>query len=646
MNIQTKSSAILLLLSGLAVSCAQTNDSLSVEPSSAVSFVDVSAQVELVTESNWKYGGPSVSDIDGNGRYDFLLTNHDTTPVQLFMANENNTYTEITNIYPRVDLHGISAGDYDGDGDNDVLLSLGGGNGLTPQPQRLLRNDDGSFTDVTQEAGIGDLGARGRSVRWVDIDNDGDLDFMQVNAAKMVKESQPRNILFENNGNGTFRYVPSPAFEDIEAERVLITDFNNDHVLDIIAFTSYDKTTVWQGNGDFTFTDVTQKVLPSDSNGYEGTITVAQADIDNDGDLDYYLARGKLYYTIANNAVSFDEEKGRLDLRDQGSKSHDGITLFAEGELLLSDFYHFPRANLLEFMPVFLGADKKQVVTPSEALAVAQTDAKGFPELVDKTGWYLGYMGNNKWRFEWMLEDNLAWDIRASIHGVSRYQAPWTPQVLSVPDVLLRNDNGVLVDVSHRLPEASNTNTWGVTTGDFDNNGYEDFFVYRFGELKARVADLMLLNTGEGGFEVMTEHGATSEIGQDSHGDGGVAFDYNQDGKVDILSGDDDNGKWHLYENQTQSSNNYVQINVGYSPKGTDPYGAKIWVITDTETHYKLIGSSSANHSQSLLNLTHFGTGQETHITKVHVRWRDGYEQTLTELSINQTLSVGEKPAS
>ncbi|MEI8619146.1 hypothetical protein P4S63_25190 [Pseudoalteromonas sp. B193] len=46
----------------------------------------------------------------------------------------------------------MASGDYDNDGDNDILLSLGGGNGLSPQPQRLLQNNQGQFTDVTAQA--------------------------------------------------------------------------------------------------------------------------------------------------------------------------------------------------------------------------------------------------------------------------------------------------------------------------------------------------------------------------------------------------------------------------------------------------------------------------------------------------------------
>ncbi len=606
-------------------------------------FTDVSNQVGLVTGEHWKYGGPSIADLNNDGYYDFLLTNHNETPVQLFLSNGEATYTKHPDIYPLVDLHGVSAGDYDLDGDNDILLSVGGGNGLKPSPQRLLRNDNGQFVDVTDEAGISKMGARGRAVRWVDLDNDGDLDFLQQNAEKVIDEKVPRNIIFSNNGDGTFTYVHSPQFEEIDSERVLITDFNNDNIPDIFAFNSYAETVLLIGHGDFSFTNVTDKMFAADSNNYPGVISVAQADIDNDGDLDYYLATGKLYYTIANNSISFNKEKGRLDIRDQGSKSHDGITLLADNSIGLSHFNHWPIRDLMDAMPVYLGKHKTPVKTPEDEMIVTQQQATGFPDKITDTGWYLGYLGEGKWRLEWILTDKLAWDIRSSISGLTGYIADWTPQDLASPDILLRNDNGKLVNIASALPAETIGNNWGVTPGDFDNNGYTDFFVYRFGELRERVADVMLLNDGKGNFKSTLEHGATTEIGQDSHGDMGTAFDYNLDGKIDILSGDDDNGKWHLYRNDITLTNNnhYLLTRVGYSENGTDPYGATVTVTTANGQQFKLIGSSSASHSQSLLNIAHFGLGNTEQVTSVSVRWRDGTQSRVDNIKANQMIVIG-----
>ncbi|MDO6612300.1 CRTAC1 family protein [Shewanella sp. 1_MG-2023] len=623
-----------------------------------VRFNNVTEEIGLTSLPAWKYGGPSVADINNDGRYDLVLTNHDTTPIQLFLSKAENQFVEQTAPFPIADAHGLALGDYDLDGDNDLLLSLGGGNGTKPQPQRLLRNDGGSFTDVTVEAGLGEMGARGRSVRWVDIDLDGDLDFMQINAEQMMGETIPRNILFENTGNGQFQYRSSPAFEHIDAERLIITDINSDHQADIIAFSPYSPMSIWKGNTDFKFTNVTEQYLTQEYLAQHGNITdvtsMAQADIDNDGDMDYYLARGKVYYQIANNAVSFDPVKQRLDLRDEGNKSHDGISFSANGPIQLSDFYHFPRGPKKIIIPLFIGAEK-QLITNKET-QITRDSALGFPEIIEQSGWYLGYIGNDEWRLEWLLQDNLAWDIRASITGVSAIEPDWTPQELGVDDILFRNDGNKLTDVSHLLPKQSQNNNWGVITADFNNDTHNDFFVYRFGELTERINDVMLLNSdklNQQGFISHETHQATT-LGVNAHGDMGSAFDNNLDGFVDILSGDDDNGKWYLYQNKLGSELNfnqhsdhknnqhqYLLAHIGYSESGIDPHGAEVTVETATQIQFKLIGSSSASHSQSLKNISHFGLGESDVIEKIHVRWRDGTQQTRINLAANQLIKIG-----
>ena len=603
-----------------------------------IQFTEVTQKVNLTTDNNWKYGGPTIADINNDGKYDLLLGNHDTSPIQLFWAQEDFSFSEQKGLYPRADLHGMAAGDYDKDGDLDLLISLGGGNGTTPQPQRLLRNDNGSFVDVTKEAGLSEMGARGRSVRWIDLDNDGDLDFLQINAAQMINEDIPRNILFENNGNGTFTYHKSDAFENIDAERLLITDFNNDGISDLLTFSPYAPTEFWKGNNNFKFTNVSKKWLPENLQNTNQVLTVAHADIDNDGDLDYYLARGKSHYQIANNSISFDEKLKRLDLRDEGNKSHDGITFYADGDIELSDFYRFPRGADKPTIPLFLGDAKTKYSMPYDVQKVTQSEAKGFPKNLDKSGWYLGYFGNNKWRLEWLLQTNLAWDVRASIVGVTKVEPDWTPQDLNTPDVLLINEGNHFKDASKSLPKESLENNWGITTADFNNDGLEDFFLYRFGGIIQRIEDIILKNKGNLAFESIPNHGA-NHLPAKAHGDMGATFDYNLDGKIDVLSGDDDNGSWHLYQNNSINNNNYVLLKIGNSTSGVDAYGAKVTVITNTGKQFKIVGSNSASHSQSLLNTVHFGVGKNNEIKNIEVVWRSGEKVTKKNVKVNQSYS-------
>lgn len=629
---------VIALVYLLTAACTSQMGTSTPAQNTMVQFSEVTESVGINSHATWKYGGPSVADLNNDGRYDLILSNHHVKPAQLFWGNAANSFTEHGTPIAAGDVHGIAAGDYDLDGDNDLLVSKGGGNGKQPKPPRLLRNDEGQFTDVTNTAGIAQLGARGRAVRWIDLDSDGDLDLLQINAGQILGETGPRNILFENTGDGQFLYRSSPDFEKIDAERVLITDFNGDHIPDLVAFTPLS---LWQGNDNFTFTDLSANRLPKDFAGREHVMAAAEADIDNDGDLDLYLARGKTYYEIANNAVSFNSKTGRLDLRDEGNTGHDGISFSAAGDIKLHDFYHWPRGMDI-ILPVYLGANQILLDTPDKvAVHISPEQAKGFPKKIDENGWYLGYLGEGEWRLEWLLKDNLAWDLRASISGVSDVRPDWEPQDLRVPDILLRNDGDGFSDISNSLPVESLDNNWGVTAGDFDNDGLNDFFIYRFGELQQGVEDVLLLNKQARHFLAFTQHGANSPR-EGSHGDMGSAFDFDLDGKLDVLSGDDDAGRWHLYKNTTLNShNNYVLVRVAYSARGTDPMGAEIEINTSAGKQIKRVGSAGAVHSQSLLNIAHFGLGAEKQINNIIVRWRDGTQQQASGLKVNQLHVFG-----
>ncbi|AWB65295.1 RNA-binding protein [Saccharobesus litoralis] len=608
-------------------------------PSSIV-FIDVSKEVGLVTAPSWKYGGPAVADINNDGIYDFVLTNHNQTPIRLFMANQDFSYQLQPRIKPRSDVHGIALGDYDLDGDHDLLISVGGGSGLKPEPQRLYRNDNQQFIDITELIGLSKMGARGRTVRWIDVDNDGDLDFLQLNAQPRMTENIPRNILFENVNGKQFIYRPSAAFESIPAERLLISDVDQDGYLDLFTFSPAGELSIWQSGPQFNFTNVTDKLISKQVD-LSQVMAVAHFDYDNDGDYDYYLARGQTYFQIANNSVEFDQGSGRLDIRDEGNISHDGITFYADKDIHLQSFKRRKRGNKLKIMPLYIGKNQLMLPPPQEPLLITSQQAAGFALDRSQTGWYLGYLGSKKWRLEWNLTGNYAWDIRASVSGVRRIETDWQPNNPHLPDILLKNDNGKLVDMSHQLPIATVHNNWGVAPGDFDNDGFSDLIVYRFGKLTKRVHDLILRNDGQGAFSLAENNGATTEIGQNSHGDMGSVFDYNLDGKVDILSGDDDSGRWHLYKNISQTKNHYGLIHVGYSHTGIDPMSATIEVKLGDKKRFYLVGSTSATHSQSLLNIAHFGLGRQTVIEQVIVTWRDGSREEKSQLPANARYIFG-----
>ena len=612
----------------------------SAAPSVPAQFAEVTEEAGITSTATWKYGGPTLADFNNDGREDLVLLNHHDYAAQYFLSSGDNKFVENEPVMDGEDVHGIAAGDYDADGLIDLIVSVGGGNGTNPRPPRMLRNTGDGFEDVTEASGIAGLGARGRSVRWIDLDTDGDLDLLSINAQQLATETGPRNILFENVGDGKFIYRDSGGFEDLEAERVLITDFNGDHLPDLITF---EPLSVLKGTNEFYFDDVTAEWLPGISDEQRhNTMAVAEADIDNDGDMDLYVARGKTYYQIANNALELDTETGRMDLRDEGNESEDGVSFTAGDSVTLSDFWHWPRGVDLT-LPVYLGDAKRPIGTPTDPVTVKASEASGFPAELRKNGWYLGHTGDDQWRLAWKLNGDLAWDVRASVTGVTAIQPDWEPAVLGMPDLLLVNEGNNFRSAPELLPVESADNNWGVITGDFDNDADADFFVYRFGRLHGRVEDVLLMNDGGNGFISSIDHGANN-IAAGGHGDMGAPFDFDRDGSLDVLSGSDNYGYWHLYRNTTGdqgSVNRSITIHVGNSPTGTGAHGAEVYLSTASGTQFKRVGSGGAVHSQSFNEFVHFGLGRDDSAS-VRVRWRDGDEAILENLPNGTMHSVGE----
>ncbi|MEM8893444.1 MAG: CRTAC1 family protein [Bacteroidota bacterium] len=599
-------------------------------------FRDISVEKGLISESTWKYGGPTVADINNDGYYDFILNNHDKVPTQLFWNEQGMSLREHNSPLRKWDVHGTAAGDYDQDGDLDIVISQGGGNGTNPQPPHVLRNDGGVFSRVSDEIGV-DVGSRGRSVRWSDMDLDGDLDLLIINAAGIDPSGGAQHIFYKNLGNGQFERVEMPGLEDVNVERCLITDINNDQIDDLILFSPIS---IWEGTGDFSFKDVTSQRLDEGLKDLDEITAVAPIDLENDGDTDLYLSRGKPYYFIANKSLDFDPSIGRIDIRDEGNKAITSMEIDAEDTITISNVFLWYRLYDNGF-PLHLGEAKRRYVLDEEdSLKISPDMAGGWPDDRSDNGWYFGYLGDGKWKVEWVRNSPIYWGIRISIDGVSAVRPDFEPQNRNVQDVVLRNDGVQFTDVSKSWNIPQGGNHQGVTVGDFNNDGLMDLYVYRFGYLRSPVADWLLINDGSR-FSLTTAHTATDPFDL-GHGDMGQAFDWDNDGDIDLLNGRDNPGKWYLYDNNTTGLGNYVIIRVGNSPDSQiDPQSSIIQVKHSGRTVVRRVESSGAVHSQSLLNIVHVGLGRIDQINSIRVCWRDGECVTEEYPKINTLIEVG-----
>ncbi|WP_456426463.1 FG-GAP-like repeat-containing protein, partial [Rhodocaloribacter sp.] len=217
---------------------------------------------------------------------------------------------------------GAAWGDYDNDGWLDLhATSFPGFNAL------LHNNGDGTFTDVTFQAGL-NFSASAMGNMWGDFDNDGDLDLA---AAVVTKDDH--TILYRNNGNGTFTDITVQAGLILEPGSsnapVLWADYDNDGDLDFFISevdngstkTLPNRMYLFRNNGDATFTDVTASA-GLDPTGFGDFYDAAFADFDNDGDLDLYVGvQGKpnfLYINDGTGVFTDDAAAHGVDLADTG----------------------------------------------------------------------------------------------------------------------------------------------------------------------------------------------------------------------------------------------------------------------------------------------------------------------------------------
>lgn len=608
-------------------------------------YEDITHSAGVDQVSSIKYGGPTIADIDQDGDYDFIVNNHNAESSKLYWNNGDGTVTKHDRNLARWfmhDLHGTAAGDYDNDGDLDLVVCQGGGNGTNPSKANFYRNDDGTLIRFTGDVGI-DRGGRGRAARWSDFDLDGDLDLLLVNETGLMQE-KPQHFFYENNGDGTFQFREVPGLQDVHQSRVLITDINNDHIDDIIL---YGPLSIWIGNGDFTFRDITQTALPNLPE-YRGVNAVADIDIYNDGDLDLYLARGKAFEGGQGESPSLDIDlpNQKMSIKTRGYEGVDTFEFEAEGTVKLHDYYYLAQGIYRgRTYPIILGEKPRGTLVESgEEFEFDQSMAIGFPDTFATSGLYIGYLGNNRWRAALVRKRDIFWSYNFSLSGVTSVIPAFQPQNRNEQDILLRNRDGVFTDISGDWNLPTGGNALGVTVGDFNNDSYQDIFVYRWGFIGNRSSDLMLLNTGQNHFETVSIHGA-NDIGGPGNGDMGQAFDFDLDGDLDLLNGSE-NGEWYLYGNSSANRlGNHLIVKVGYAPvSNVDAISAVVIVKAGGAEYRKRVGSSGEVFSQSLLNMVHFGLGETDKVESVQVRWRNGEVTVVQAPPINSTIDTDSVP--
>ncbi len=244
-------------------------------------------------------------DYDNDGDNDlFVTSNIDSN--RLYRNNGAMQFTDITvSAGLMTNDHrsfGASWGDYDKDGLLDIFVSSRHYDDLTI-PNILYRNNgDDTFTNVNSQAQIPATNYFSFCSAFIDYNDDGWLDIYVAN------DRDPSNLMYKNNGNGTFSEVGEETGTDvvINAMSTTIGDYNRDGHMDIYVTNTQQGNVFLRNNGDNTFTDIAEESGTIFESVSWGSVFI---DADNDSDLDLYVS-GVLDGSTPYLSAAFYENNG------------------------------------------------------------------------------------------------------------------------------------------------------------------------------------------------------------------------------------------------------------------------------------------------------------------------------------------------
>lgn len=518
---------------------------------------------------------------------------------------------EMIDSLPQVMGSGVCLLDYDNDGYLDIYFVNGSGfsnyYGSKPwwykQPSNILYRNrgDGTFTDVTQKAGVGYTGW-GMGCTVGDFNNDGYSDIYITNYGN--------NVLYKNNDNGTFTNITNIAGVGGTKEKwstsAAWVDYDNDGWLDlyVLNYLKYDKymnppepsssfkiagnllmnskiytsapNILYHNNKDGTFTEVTKKAGVEDSPG-KG-LGVVFSDMDNDGDQDIYIVNdGARNMLFRNN--------GDGTFTDMGGEAHVDTPLSGMG-VSAGDYDNDGDFDIFS------------------TYASNETSILYRNRLID---------GNNHTNHK---------NIR-----------------MLFKDATIESMLGEDVSVGYF--------GWGTGFIDYDNDGYLDIFVANgdpspdFDNPRTTIGQRNQLfhNNRAGGFtDVSKNAGSGFNIMRSSRG---AAFgDIDNDGDIDIVI-NNNNESANVLRNDGGNNRNWLNIKLTGTKSNRSGIGAFVKITAGKLQQINEVRSGSSYLSQSDTRL-HFGIGKEKVVDRIDIRWPSGLTQAIKNVDANQFITITE----
>jgi enediyne biosynthesis protein E4 len=495
----------------------------------------------------------------------------------------------------------------------------------------------------------------GPGVAFLDFDNDGWMDIYMVNSGPCDFYTPPsplKNALYKNNRDGTFTDVTDKAgvAGGSFGMGCAVGDFDNDGYADILV-TNYGPPILYKNNGNGTFTDVTKQAGLLTAPAW--TTSAVWFDYDNDGKLDLFLC-SFVEFSLKNNVFCGDNKLGKR-------------------------FYCIPRVfkptpSALyrnngdgTFTLASTGTDIQRAL--GKALGVVATDINddGLMDLFVANDTVANFLFVNRGKGKWE-EIGLAAEVAFSANGTPRSGMGVDAtdfdndgkQDLFVANVdqemfsLYRNDgNEFFSDVAAANGVAQATRLlsgWGLKFFDYDNdgaidlflaNGHPDDMIGQYSQMVKYKEPLLLFHNN--GTKLENVSATAGPIFSRSFPARGLAVgDYNNDGKLDVLIGN--NGEAPvLLKNNAGEGNHWVGLKLQGTSCNRDAIGARIaWSVNGTvRRRLKTSGGSylSSHDTREVL-----GVGTATKLDFVEITWPQpsGRKERFTDVPIDRYVTIVE----